>query len=399
MTQAPAPVLDVRDIRVGFRRTRRAPLFWALDGVSLTVHHGRTMGLVGESGSGKSTLARAVLGLAPVQSGTIELQGQDITHLDSRARRPLGRTLQAVFQDPNSSLNPSYTVARSLAEPLRAQGIRARQEIAQRTSTMLEDVGLEPAAASRYPRQFSGGQRQRISIARALMTSPQVVICDESVSALDLSVQAQILNLLADLQAAHGLSYLFISHDMSVIRHICHDITVLYQGQVMEAGPTSFVAHQPAHPYTRRAAGGRPGRRPHGAAPAPRERGRAARHLDAHLFGGMPLRAPLPVRSATVLGDPAAPAAAARRPRRRLPPLSRVATGGRCRRPAGHDRHVVDVVSTCFLTPPPLHPQIWSPSCPSTPSSSPCFPRSPRCQRRSTTGTPTALRDARAATR
>ena len=156
-----------------------------------------------------------------------------------------------MFQDPNSSLNPSYTVARSLAEPLRAQGIRARQEIAQRTSTMLEDVGLEPAAASRYPRQFSGGQRQRISIARALMTSPQVVICDESVSALDLSVQAQILNLLADLQAAHGLSYLFISHDMSVIRHLCHDITVLYQGQVMEAGPTSFVAHQPAHPYTR----------------------------------------------------------------------------------------------------------------------------------------------------
>ncbi|HEV7189030.1 MAG TPA: ABC transporter ATP-binding protein [Blastococcus sp.] len=251
MTQAPAPVLDVRNIRVGFRRTRRAPLFWALDDVSLTVHHGRTMGLVGESGSGKSTLARAVLGLAPVQSGTIELQGQDITHLDSRARRPLGRILQAVFQDPNSSLNPSYTVARSLAEPLRAQGIRAREEIAQRTSTMLEDVGLEPAAASRYPRQFSGGQRQRISIARALMTSPQVVICDESVSALDLSVQAQILNLLADLQAAHGLSYLFISHDMSVIRHICHDITVLYQGQVMEAGPTSFVAHQPAHPYTR----------------------------------------------------------------------------------------------------------------------------------------------------
>jgi len=250
VTEVDTAVLDVRNVRVGFSRRRGAPLFWALDDVSLTVRRGRTMGLVGESGSGKSTLARAVLGLVPVQSGAVELLGQDITHLPAKARRALGRTLQAVFQDPNSSLNPSYTVGRSLAEPLRAQGVRARDELGRRTSTMLEDVGLEPTAAARYPRQFSGGQRQRISIARALMTSPQVVICDEAVSALDLSVQAQILNLLSDLQDEHGLSYLFISHDMSVVRHLCHDLTVLYRGQVMETGPTSLVANRPAHPYT-----------------------------------------------------------------------------------------------------------------------------------------------------
>ena len=251
MTETQAPILDVRNIRVGFRRGRRAPLFWALDDVSVTVHRGRTMGLVGESGSGKSTLARAVLGLAPVHSGTVELLGRDITRLDAKERRALGRSLQAVFQDPNSSLNPSYTVARSLAEPLRAQNVRARAEVGRRTKTMLEDVGLDPSAAGRYPRQFSGGQRQRISIARALMTSPEVVICDEAVSALDLSVKAQILNLLSDLQDEHGLSYLFISHDMSVVRHVCHDLTVLYRGQVMEAGPTKLVASEPAHPYTR----------------------------------------------------------------------------------------------------------------------------------------------------
>jgi peptide/nickel transport system ATP-binding protein len=163
----------------------------------------------------------------------------------------LGRTLQAVFQDPNNSLNPSWTVGRSLAEPMRAQGVRSKTEIAKRTAQLLDDVGLSPDAAKRFPRQFSGGQRQRISIARALMTSPRLVICDESVSALDLSVQAQILSLLSDLQQEHRVSYLFISHDMSVVRHVCHDVTVLYRGQVMEVGPTRTVTRDPAHPYTR----------------------------------------------------------------------------------------------------------------------------------------------------
>lgn len=250
-TQIKSAVLDVRHVRVGFRRRRRSPMFWALDDVSLSIQRGRTMGLIGESGSGKSTLAKAVLGLAPVQSGSVELLGRDITHLPAPERRTLGRTLQAVFQDPNTSLNPSYTIGRSLAEPMRAQGIRAKEQISKRTATMLDDVNLGPEAAKKYPRQFSGGQRQRISIARALMTEPQLVICDEAVSALDLSVQAQILNLLSDLQDEHSLSYLFISHDMSVVKHLCHDVTVLYQGQVMESGPTTPVAQDPAHPYTR----------------------------------------------------------------------------------------------------------------------------------------------------
>ncbi|MER6574720.1 ABC transporter ATP-binding protein [Nonomuraea sp. NPDC001023] len=249
MTDTPA--LAVRNLAVGFRRRRRDPMFWALDDVTLIVPQGRTMGLVGESGSGKSTLAKAVLGLAPIASGAVQLLDQDITRLRPAQRRKLGSTLQAVFQDPNSSLNPSYTIGRSLAEPLRAQGTHSRHDITGRTTAMLKDVGMEPSAASRFPRDFSGGQRQRISIARALMTAPRLVICDEAVSALDLSVQAQILNLLADLQDQHGLSYLFISHDMSVVRHLCHDLTVLYRGQVMEAGPTHLVARSPAHPYTR----------------------------------------------------------------------------------------------------------------------------------------------------
>lgn len=251
MSTPVAPVLDVRNIRVGFKRGRRKPTFWALDDVTLSVAEGRTMGLVGESGSGKSTLARAVLGLTPVQSGSITLQGREISSLGGADRRRLGRQLQAVFQDPNSSLNPSYTVGRSLAEPMLAQGLGSRRRVADQIAKMLADVGMDPAASARYPRDFSGGQRQRISIARALMTQPRVVICDESVSALDLSVQAQILNLLADLQHEHGVSYLFISHDMSVVRHVCHDVTILYAGQVMETGPTKLVTHDPAHPYTR----------------------------------------------------------------------------------------------------------------------------------------------------
>jgi peptide/nickel transport system ATP-binding protein len=251
MSDTTPPVLEVRNLRVGFRRGRKSPTFWALDDVSLTVSAGRTMGLIGESGSGKSTLANAALGLAPVQSGSVVLQGQDITRLTGAPRRALGRAMQAVFQDPNSSLNPSWTIGRSLAEPMRAQGTRSRAEIVDRTARMLTDVGMSPDTADRLPRQFSGGQRQRISIARALMTQPELVICDESVSALDLSVQAQILNLLADLQVEHNLSYLFISHDMSVVRHVCHDVTVLYRGQVMETGPTRPVTHEPAHPYTR----------------------------------------------------------------------------------------------------------------------------------------------------
>ena len=244
-TTATQAVIGVRDLTVRFRR------FTALDGVSLEVPRGATVGLVGESGSGKSTLAKAILGLVPVHAGRIELDGRDITNIRGAERRSLGRTIQAVFQDPNTSLNPSFTIERSLLEPLHAQGM-AQGDVKARVAEVLEAVGIDPSAAARLPRHFSGGQRQRISIARALITDPEVVICDEAVSALDLSVQAQVLNLLANIQAQRGISYLFISHDMSVVRHICHQVTVLYRGHVVETGTATQVTQTPTHPYTRK---------------------------------------------------------------------------------------------------------------------------------------------------
>ena len=248
MNDIAAPVLVAENVTVRYRRGRQH--FTALDNVSLTVRHASTIGLVGESGSGKSTLAKAILGLAPIASGRIELLGQDITKLAGKRRRKLGQSIQAVFQDPNTSLNPSFTIRRSLIEPLRAQGMLKQVDVDAAITEVLAAVGMEPDVAGRRPRQFSGGQRQRISIARALITSPRVVVCDESVSALDLSVQAQILNLLADLQKQRGVSYLFISHDMAVVKHICQEVTVLYHGKVMEAGPTLDVTTRPADPYT-----------------------------------------------------------------------------------------------------------------------------------------------------
>ncbi|MCJ1697257.1 ATP-binding cassette domain-containing protein [Rathayibacter caricis] len=248
-TPADAPVLTAEDITVRYRRGRTD--FLALDGVSITVPRATTVGLVGESGSGKSTLAKAILGLTPIASGRVTLLGEDVTRLTGRRRRRLGRTLQAVFQDPNTSLNPSFTIGRSLIEPLRAQGLLGSVDAASRITDVLNAVGMEADVARRRPRQFSGGQRQRISMARALITDPQVVVCDEAVSALDLSVQAQVLNLLSDLQQQRGLSYLFISHDMSVVKHLCHEVTVLYRGRIKESGPTASVTSSPRDPYTR----------------------------------------------------------------------------------------------------------------------------------------------------
>lgn len=248
---APEHVLTADRVRVGFRRRRRDPLFWALDDVSLTVPRGKTHGLVGESGSGKSTFAKAALGLLPVDGGKIEVAGIDVTGPEGPDHRRLARHLQAVFQDPTGSLNPSHTIGRSLAEPLLAQGRRDRPAVAAAVRDGLDRVGLDPSAGNRLPRHFSGGQRQRICIARALMTQPELLVCDEAVSALDLSVRAQVLNLLMDLQDESGLSYLFISHDMNVVQRMCHDLTVLYRGQVMETGPTATVTRAPAHPYTR----------------------------------------------------------------------------------------------------------------------------------------------------
>ncbi len=246
-------VLEIDDLTVDYRSGRRRGTFRAVEHVSLAVARHQTVGLVGESGSGKSTIARAVLGLAPVAGGHIRLLGADITHAGFGERRVHARQLQAVFQDPTSSLNPSITVGRTLAEPLLAQGLGDRLALRSRVGAMLERVGLAAEAAASYPAEFSGGQRQRIAIARALMAEPQLVICDEVLSALDLSVQAQIINLLEDLQAERDLSYLFISHDLSVVRYLCQRTVVLYRGRVMEEGPTSRLAAAPRHPWSTRA--------------------------------------------------------------------------------------------------------------------------------------------------
>ncbi len=244
-------LLDVTNLTVEYRRGRRSPAVTAVDSVSFSLGEGETLGIVGESGSGKSTLARAVLGLVAPQAGSITFNGHEITNVAGRDRRRLAADIQAVFQDPYSSLNPARTIGQTVAEPLAAHTSLSRGEIAQAVREMLDRVGLAADAASRYPRHFSGGQRQRIAIARALMLSPRLVICDEPTSALDLSVQAQILNLLLDLQHELGLSYLFISHDLSVVRHLSHQVVVLYRGMAMEAGATEQVCDDPIHPYTR----------------------------------------------------------------------------------------------------------------------------------------------------
>lgn len=245
------PLLSIRDLLVSFDGGRRRPPLRAVDHVDLDVLAGETVGLVGESGSGKSTLGNAVLGLAPVASGTIEFDGRDVAQAPRRERRSIARDVQVVFQDPYSSLNPAKRVGETLIEPLRVHEDLTKVQADARVREMLELVGLPSSAADRYPRQFSGGQRQRIAIARALMISPRLVICDEPVTALDLSIQAQILNLFLDIQRRLGLSYLFIAHDLSVVYYMCERIYVIYRGQIMEHGAADDVYLRPAHPYTR----------------------------------------------------------------------------------------------------------------------------------------------------
>ena len=243
-------LLDIRDLTVNYhRRGRGKP---ALDTVSLDIRPGETVALVGESGSGKSTLGRAVLGLTPAGGGTISFSGEDITRAPARRRVELSRDIQAVFQDPNGSLNPARTIGQTLAEPLLVHERPSRAAAQSRIEEVLAQVGLPAAATRRYPRQFSGGQRQRIAIARALVMRPRLIVCDEPVSALDLSVQAQILNLFMRLQHDTGVSYLFISHDLAVVRHLAHRLVVLFRGDVVEAGATEDLYQRPAHPYTRR---------------------------------------------------------------------------------------------------------------------------------------------------
>jgi oligopeptide/dipeptide ABC transporter ATP-binding protein len=245
------PLLAVQDLAVEFSLGRRTPPLRAVDGVSLTVGAHETVGLVGESGSGKSTIGRAILGLTPVTDGRVTFDGADITHAGHRERRRLAAELQVVFQDPYSSLNPTRTIGQTLAETLRVHVKQhTKADIVERVRAMLERVGLPADAAQRYPARFSGGQRQRIAIARALIVQPRLVICDEPVSALDLSVQAQVLNLLRELQSDFELGYLFIAHDLAVVRHLSHRVIVLYRGRIMEQGCAQAVYANALHPYT-----------------------------------------------------------------------------------------------------------------------------------------------------
>ncbi len=251
-------LLDVRDLVVTFpQRGWRAPPFRALHEVSLDIAPGETVGLVGESGSGKTTLGRAVLGLVPVASGSISFDGHEIHDLRRRDRRRLAPEIQVVFQDPYSSLNPALAVEDILTEPLIAQSVSG-QESRTRVAALLEQVGLPANAGRRYPREFSGGQRQRIAIARALALRPRLIVCDEPVSALDLSTQARVLDLLIEIQETTGVAYLFVSHDLGVVRHISHRVAVMYAGEIVEFGDGDQVTARPEHDYTRTLLGAAP---------------------------------------------------------------------------------------------------------------------------------------------
>jgi oligopeptide/dipeptide ABC transporter ATP-binding protein len=271
-----SPALEVRDLVVRYgsgRKARRvAP---AVDRVSLDIAPGETVGLVGESGSGKSTIGKAVLGLQPPTSGTVRLHGRDITRASLVERRTLAADLRVVFQDPYSSLNPARTVGQTLVEPLRLLGIAPAQALRQARAG-LESVGLPADAVDRLPGQFSGGQRQRIAIARALVCDPKVVVLDGPVSALDLSTQATVLNLLADLRDQRDLAFLFIAHDLGVVRFLAQRVVVLYRGQVMESGPVEAVTQKPRHPYTVALTA---------AAPVPRPAEQAARRAAREALG------------------------------------------------------------------------------------------------------------------
>ena len=232
--------------------TRQPALVRAVEDVSLTIAPGETLGLVGESGCGKSTLGRTVLRLLAPTRGAIRFDGQDIARLSDAAMRPLRRRMQMIFQDPYASLNPRMSVGTAVGEPLEIhQPELGKGERGERVAALLRKVGLPADAATRYPHEFSGGQRQRIGIARALAVAPSFIVCDEPISALDVSIQAQIVNLLQDLQAAERLTYLFISHDLKIVQHLCDRVAVMYLGRVVELASADELYRSPRHPYTR----------------------------------------------------------------------------------------------------------------------------------------------------
>ncbi|HJO97399.1 MAG: ATP-binding cassette domain-containing protein [Rhodospirillales bacterium] len=257
MNAEPAPLLSVRNLVKTF--PLQHPFLWrpgvdlrAVDDVSFDIERGHTMGLVGESGSGKSTIGRAVTMLVPPTSGSIRFEGAEITGLTTAKLRPVRRRFQMVFQDPYASLNPRMRVGGFVAEPLVIHGLMPGPgEREEYVADLFRKVGLDPAFAKRYPHQFSGGQQQRICIARAIALKPSLIIADEPISALDVSIQAQVVNLLQDLQEELDLTYLFISHDLNMVRHICHRVAVIYRGRIVELAPTRELYENPLHPYTR----------------------------------------------------------------------------------------------------------------------------------------------------
>jgi oligopeptide transport system ATP-binding protein len=257
-TAGAAPLLEVTDlvkhfpIKRGVLIDREVDQVRAVDGISFRVERGETLGLVGESGSGKSTACRAVLQLIKPTSGSIKFEGEEIAGLGRRQMRPLRREMQMIFQDPQASLNPRKRVGQIVGDPLKRQGLASGSELRRQVRELLERVGLSSEHYNRFPHEFSGGQRQRIGIARALALKPKLVICDEPVSALDVSIQAQIVNLLDDLQDEFGLAYLFVAHDIGVVRHISDRIAVMNEGKIVEQGSADQVCENPRDEYTKK---------------------------------------------------------------------------------------------------------------------------------------------------
>jgi peptide/nickel transport system ATP-binding protein len=251
----PTPLLKVDGLKKHYLAPRRwltpgRPPIQAVDGVSFTVERGETLSLVGESGCGKTTTAKSVLRLIEPTSGSVQLDGEELLGLPASAMRQRRRDLQIIFQDPYASLSPRLTAGEFVGEPLRNFGLQSRAERNERVQWLFSKVGLRPEAVRKFPHEFSGGQRQRLGIARALALNPKLIVCDEPVSALDVSVQAQVVNLLMDLQAEFGIAYLFVAHDLAVVRHISHRVAVMYLGQIVELADRATLFSAPRHPYT-----------------------------------------------------------------------------------------------------------------------------------------------------